>query len=63
MRPARVRFPGKEARIIIKCKNRALYIRDCESLCLSDETLKAVGPFYMVSMPGEVKYPTRGVIV
>ena len=22
--------------------------------CLSDETLKAVGPFYMVSMPGEV---------
>ena len=29
-------------------------------MCLSDETLKAVGPFYMVSMPGEVKYPTRG---
>ena len=26
--------------------------------CLSDETLKAVGPFYMVSMPGEVKDPT-----
>ena len=26
--------------------------------CLSDETLKAVGPFYLVSMPGEVKYPT-----
>ena len=25
---------------------------------LSDETLKAVGPFYLVSMPGEVKYPT-----
>ena len=22
--------------------------------CLSDETLKAVGPFYLVSMPGEV---------
>ena len=62
MRPARVRFPGKEARIIM-CKNLALYIRDCESMCLSDETLKAVGPFYMVSMPGEVKYPTRGVIV
>ena len=36
------------------------YIRDCVSLslCLSDETLKAVGPFYLVSMPGEVKYPT-----
>ena len=27
--------------------------------CLSDETLKAVGPFYLVSMPGEVKDPTR----
>ena len=28
------------------------------SQCLSEETLKAVGPFYLVSMPGEVKYPT-----
>ena len=27
-------------------------------MCLSDETLKAVGPFYLVSMPEEVKYPT-----
>ena len=26
--------------------------------CLSDETLKAVGPFYLVSMPGEVKDST-----
>ena len=26
--------------------------------CLSDETLKAVGPFYLVSMPGDVKDPT-----
>ena len=26
--------------------------------CLSDETLKAVGPFNLVDMPGEVKYPT-----
>ena len=31
--------------------------------CLSEETLKAVGPFYLVSMPGEVKYPTPGVNV
>ena len=30
--------------MIIRCKNLALYIRDCVSLCLSDETLKAVGP-------------------
>ena len=27
--------------------------------CLSEETVKkAVGPFYLVSMPEEVKYPT-----
>ena len=31
--------------------------------CLSEETLKAVGPFYLVSTPGEVKYPTQGVNV
>ena len=30
-------------------------------LCLSEETLKAGGPFYPVSMPGEVKDPTQGV--
>ena len=61
-RPARVQFPGWEARII-RCKNLVLYIRDCESLCLSDETLTAVGRFYLVSMPGEEKYPTQGVNV
>ena len=44
-RPARAQFPGWEARII-RCKNLALHIRDCESLCLSDETLKAFGSFY-----------------
>ena len=42
------------------CKNLDLNIRDCVSLCISGETLKAVGPFYMVSMPREVKYPTQG---
>ena len=26
----------------------ALYISDCESLCLSDETVKTVGPFYSI---------------
>ena len=36
----------------------ALYIGDCVSLCLSDDTLKAVGPFYLVSIPWEVKDPT-----
>ena len=48
---------------IVVCKNLALYIRDCESLCLSDETLKALAPFYLVSMPGEVKDPIQGVNV
>ena len=57
--PERRRGP----RDTIRCKNLALYIRDCESLCLSDDTLKAVGPFYLVSMPGEVKDPTQGVNV
>ena len=33
------------------------------SLCLSEETLKAGGAFYLVSMPVEVKYPTQGVNV
>ena len=32
-------------------------------LCLSEETLKAGGPFYPVSKPGEVKDPTYGVNV
>ena len=32
-------------------------------MIISDETLKAVGPFYLVSMPGEVKDPTQGVNV
>ena len=30
-------------------------------LCLSEETLKAGGPFYLVSMPGEVKDPNKCV--
>ena len=59
MLPARVQFPGWEARII-RCKNLALYIRDCESLCLSDETLKAVGPFYLVSARGSKRSHTGG---
>ena len=30
-------------------------------LCLSEETVKAGGPFCLVSMPGEVKDPTQGI--
>ena len=32
-------------------------------LCLLEETLKTGGPFYLVSMPGEAKDPTRGKCV
>ena len=32
-------------------------------LCLSEETLKAGVPFYVVSMPAEVKEPAQGVNV
>ena len=56
-------IPGPSALHIIRCKNLALYIGDCVSLCLSEETLKAVGPFYLVAMPWEVKDPTQGVNV
>ena len=52
-------LPGL-AEYYYRCNNMVLYIIDCESLCLSDETVKAVGPFYLVSMPGEVKDPTQG---
>ena len=45
-------------RRIIRCKNLALYIRDCVSLCLSDETLTAVGPFYLVQ--GRATFSERG---
>ena len=31
--------------------------------CLSEETLKASGPFYLVYMPGEVNDRTQGVNV
>ena len=41
-----------------RCKNLATL--EIVNLCLSYETVKAVGPFYLVSMPGEVKDPTRG---
>ena len=45
--------------IIGPATHLALNITDCAALCLSDEELKAVCPFYLVSMPVEVKYPTQ----
>ena len=55
--------PRSDRACYIWCKNLALNNRDCLSLCLLEETLKAVGPFYLVSMPGEVKDHTRGKCV
>ena len=56
-----VRSPDRTC--YIRCKTLALYIRDYVSLCLLDETLKPIGPFYLVSMPGEVNDPTQEVNV
>ena len=39
--------------LYFRFQNIALNIRDSASLYLSDETLKTVGPFYLLSMPGE----------
>ena len=45
----------------IQCQLCVLYPVDVTHMvgqCLSEETLKTVGPYYLVSMPGEVKDPT-----
>ena len=52
-------IPRQGTRQVIRRKNLALNIIDCLSLCLSEETPKAVGPFYPLSMPREVKDPTH----
>ena len=55
----RVVLAGFESRCgnLIRFGNLATsFVPLCQ--CLSEETLKAVGPFYLVSMPGEVKDPT-----
>ena len=52
-------IPGR-GMLNFRFKNLALNIGHCVSLCLLEETPKAVGPFYLVSMSGEVKDPTRG---
>ena len=41
-------IPCLDQACYIRCKNLALNIRDCVSLCLLEETLKAIGPFYLV---------------
>ena len=41
--------------VVVRLLDRPLY------QCLSEERLKAAGPFYLGSMPGEVKDPTQWV--
>ena len=50
-----VRVPLREKNFSLRNFGNSVYPA-CQ--CLSDETVKAVGPFYLVSMPGEVKDPT-----
>ena len=44
-------------------RNLGNFVYTTFAFCLSEETLKAGGSFYLVSMPGEVKDPTQGVNV
>ena len=46
----------------MRSNRRELEIVNLSVTCLSDETVKAVGPFYMVSMPGEVKDPIKKML-
>ena len=39
------------------------WLPHCSEQCLSEETLKAVGPLCMVPMPWELNFPTLGVNV
>ena len=60
MPPVKGSIPGP-GMFHYQVKNLAFNIRDCLSLCPPEETLRAVGPFYLMAMPWEVKYPTQGV--
>ena len=44
-------------------RNLGSFIHPTFVVCLSEETLKGGGPFYLVSILGEVKDPTQGVNV
>ena len=44
-------------------RNLGNFVHPTFACIFSEETLKAGGPFYLVSMPGEVKDHTQGVNV
>ena len=48
---------------MVPFRNLGNFVHPTICPCLSEESLKAGGPFYLVSMPGEVKDPTQGVNV
>ena len=60
MPPVGFQSPARTRHVIL-CVKTWLSTLDTVSLYISDDTLKPVGPFYMVSMSGDVKYPTQGV--
>ena len=51
-------IPGPGARALLGVKIWLSTLEIVYLCVLSDETVKAIGPFYRVSMPGEVKDPT-----
>ena len=50
-------FESRPIRDVRLC-SRAKHFTTLIARVFSDRTLKIVGPFYLVSMPGEVKDPT-----
>ena len=51
------------ARRVPDCQLRGRWFNPTCHLCFLEVKLKAGGPFYLVSKPGEVKHPTQGVNV
>ena len=56
-RPEGRQFEFRPIRDVRLCSWAKHFTTNCR--VFSDRTLKIVGPFYLVSMPGEVKDPTR----
>ena len=55
-------IPARTKHVLL-CVNTFLSTLETVYLCLSEEMLKPFGPFYLVSVPGEVKDPTQWVNV
>ena len=53
-------IPGPGAWHLLDVKTWLSTLETVNLCVFRDETLKAVGPFYLLSMPVEVKDPTQG---